>query len=133
MDNQFDFLFLKGGLSLIRLENHLGVIEISQPYFASLIGNAASSCFGVAGMANSNMRQGLRSVFKKNGHFADQGISVRKDGEGLIVALHIIVSYGVNISAICQSIVNKVRYTVEEATGLEVHAVNVYVDGMKNE
>ena len=48
MDNQLDFLFLKGGLSLIRLENHLGVIEISQPYFASLIGNAASSCFGVA-------------------------------------------------------------------------------------
>ena len=47
---------------MIRLENHLGVIEISQPYFASLIGNAASSCFGVAGMANSNMRQGLRSV-----------------------------------------------------------------------
>ena len=94
---------------MIRLENHLGVIEISQPYFASLIGNAASSCFGVAGMANSNMRQGL------------------------IVDLHIIVSYGVNISAICQSIVNKVRYTVEEATGLEVHAVNVYVDGMKNE
>lgn len=58
---------------------------------------------------------------------------MRKDGEGLIVDLHIIVSYGVNISAICQSIVNKVRYTVEEATGLEVHAVNVYVDGMKNE
>lgn len=50
---------------MIRLENHLGVIEISQPYFASLIGNAASSCFGVAGMANSNMRQGLRSVFKR--------------------------------------------------------------------
>ena len=47
----------------------------------------------------------------------DRGISVRKDGEGLIVDLHIIVSYGVNISAICQSIVNKVRYTVEEATG----------------
>ena len=109
MDNQFDFLFLKGGLSLIRLENHLGVIEISQPYFASLIGNAASSCFGVAGMANSNMRQGLRAVLNKNGHFADQGISVRKDGEDLIVDLHIIVSYGVNISAICQSIVNKVR------------------------
>ena len=118
---------------MIRLENHLGVIEISQPYFASLIGNAVSSCFGVAGMANSNVRQGLRSVFKKNSHFADQGINVRKDGEGLIVDLHIIVSYGVNISAICQSIVNKVRYTVEEATGLEVHAVNVYVDGMKSE
>ena len=118
---------------MIRLENHLGVIEISQPYFASLIGNAASSCFGVAGMAISNIRQGIRSLLNKHVSFADQGISVKKDGEGLIVDLHIIVTYGVNISAICQSIVNKVRYTVEEATGLEVHAVNVFVDGMKNE
>lgn len=118
---------------MIRFENHLGVIEISQSFFATLIGNTASSCFGVAGMANSNARQGIRSLISKNGNFADQGISVKKDGNGLIVDLHIIVTYGLNISAICQSIVNKVRYTVEEATGLEVRKVNVYVDGMKGE
>ena len=118
---------------MIRLENHLGVIEISQSFFATLIGNAASSCFGVAGMANSNARQGIRSFLNKGSSFADQGISVKKDGSGLIVDLHIVVTYGLNISAICQSIVNKVRYTVEEATGLGVHKVNVYVDGMKGE
>ena len=38
-----------------------------------------------------------------------------------------------NISAIAKSIVNKVRYTVEEATGLRVRKVNVFVDGMKSE
>ena len=84
MDNQFDFLFLKGGLSLIRLENHLGVIEISQPYFASLIGNAASSCFGVAGMANSNMRQGLRSVLKERSFRRPGHLRAPRTGEGLI-------------------------------------------------
>ena len=31
-----------------------------------------------------------------------------------------------------KSIVNKVRYTVEEATGFEVRKVNVFVDGMKS-
>ncbi len=119
---------------MIKLENHLGVIEIAQPYFVSLIGNAASSCFGVAGMANSNMRQGIRAKLKKNAHsYADQGISVHKDNDGLVIDLHIIVTYGVNIAAICKSIVNKVRYTVEEATELQVKAVNVYVDGMNNE
>jgi hypothetical protein len=35
-----------------------------------------------------------------------------------------------NISALLNSIVNKVRYVVEEATGLDVHKVNVYVDAM---
>ena len=34
---------------MIRIENHLGTIEISQAYFAYLIGTAVSSCYGVAG------------------------------------------------------------------------------------
>ena len=118
---------------MIRMENHLGVIEISQSYFSKLIGNAVSSCFGVAGMANSNARQGIRSFFKKQQSFLDQGVKVHKDGEGLTVDLHIIVTYGLNISAIVKSIVNKVSYTVEDATGLEVHKVNVFVDAMKSE
>jgi len=118
---------------LIRMENHLGIIEISQGYFSKLIGNAVSSCFGVAGMANSNARQGIRSLIKKQQSFPDQGVAVRKDGEGLNVDLHIIVTYGLNISVIVKSIVNKVRYTVEEATGLKVRKVNVFVDAMKNE
>jgi len=47
--------------------------------------------------------------------------------------LHIVVTYGLNISVIVKSIVNKVRYTVEEATGLEVKKVNVFVDAMKSD
>ena len=118
---------------MIRIENYLGVIEISQGYFSKLIGNAASSCFGVAGMANSNARQGLRSLFQRRRIFTDQGVVVRHDDDGLSVDLHIIVTYGLNISVIVKSIVNKVRYTVEEATGLKVNKVNVFVDAMKNE
>ncbi len=117
---------------MIRLENHLGTIEISQEYFAYLIGNAASSCYGVAGMEKSGTRQGLRSLFSRR-HYADQGIRVRSDNDKLVVDLHISVIYGMNISAIAKSIVNKVRYTVEEATGLDVKKVNVFVDGMKSE
>ena len=117
---------------MIRIENHLGTIEISQEYFAYLVGNAASSCYGVAGMVKSGTKQGLRSVFDKR-PFADEGIRVRSENDKLIVDLHISVIYGMNISAIAKSIVNKVRYTVEEATGLDVKKVNVYVDGMKTE
>lgn len=116
---------------MIRMENHLGTIEISESYFSSLVGNAASSCFGVVGMANSNARQGIRSFFNRRRSFPDQGVAVRKEGDGLAIDLHIIVTYGLNISAIVKSIVNKVRYTVEEATGFEVRKVNVFVDGMK--
>ncbi|MBQ9414578.1 MAG: Asp23/Gls24 family envelope stress response protein [Clostridia bacterium] len=116
---------------MIRLENHLGNIELSEEYFACLIGNAASSCFGVAGMCQSGTKQGLRKLFSKR-TYADEGVRVRSEGKKLIIDLHIMVIYGMNISAITKSIVNKVRYTVESATGLEVKKVSVYVDGMKS-
>ena len=38
-----------------------------------------------------------------------------------------------DIAAIVKSIVNKVRYTVEQATNLQVAKVNVFVDSMKTE
>ncbi|MBQ4617207.1 MAG: Asp23/Gls24 family envelope stress response protein [Clostridia bacterium] len=115
---------------MIRMENHLGKIEISQNYFAGLIGNAASSCFGVAGMCKAGTRQGLRDFFTDR-DYIDQGVKVHVVNRQLIIDLHITVIYGMNISAITKSIVNKVRYTVESATGLNVRRVNVHVDGMK--
>ena len=101
---------------MIKFENHLGSIEISQDYFANLVGHAASECFGVAGMVDEAQ---------------DKGVKVRTVAGGLVIDLHIAVTYGVNIAAIVKSIVNKVRYTVEEATGLQVAKVNVFVDDMK--
>lgn len=118
---------------MIRTENHLGVVEISEEYFANLVGNATSSCFGVAGMANASAVQGLFSIIRKNTDAIDKGVQVHNEAGGLVIDLHIEVSYGVNISAIVQSIVNKVRYTVEEATGFEVKKVNIFVDSMKTE
>ena len=41
---------------MIGYENTMGTVEISQEYFANLIGMAASECYGVAGMINSTYR-----------------------------------------------------------------------------
>ncbi|MEF9983633.1 MAG: Asp23/Gls24 family envelope stress response protein [Oscillospiraceae bacterium] len=117
---------------MIKLENHMGTIEISEEYFANLVGHAASECFGVSGMVISTAYQGLRSVISSQ-DVQDKGVRVRTLNGRLVIDLHIIVTYGLNISAIVKSIVNKVHYTVEEATGLEVAKVNVFVDGMKAE
>lgn len=117
---------------MIRMENRYGTIEVSEGYFSHLIGNAVSSCYGVAGMVRTGPRQGLRSMISRRS-YADDGIMVRADGGKLIVDLHISVVFGMNIAAIAKSIVNKVRYTVEEATGMTVRKVNVFVDGIKPE
>ncbi len=116
---------------MISLENQYGNIEISMEYFSSLVGKAASECFGVAGMVSSPS-QGLRSALARK-DVPDKGVRVRHTANGLVIDLHIVVVYGMNIAAIVKSIINKVRYTVEQATNLEVAKVNVFVDSMKTE
>lgn len=115
---------------MIRMENHLGKIEVSSRYFANLIGHAAAECFGVSGLVNSTPSQGLRSMLR-GGDLEDKGVRVRSQNGKLLIDLHIAVTYGVNISAIVKSIINKVSYTVEAASGLSVAKVNVFVAEMK--
>lgn len=117
---------------MIRMENQLGTVEITQEYFRYLIGNAVSDCYGVTAMVKTGARQGLRSIFSKR-NYTDDGVNVRGDAGKLVVDLHISVIHGMNIPAIAQSIVHKVRFTVEEATGLQVKKVNVFIDNMKAE
>ena len=114
---------------MIKMDNHLGKISVSNIYFANLIGHAASECFGVSGLVNSTPAQGVRSVFSRR-EIPDKGVRVRSSGGRLVIDLHIAVTYGVNISAIVKSIINKVTYTVENACELTVSKVNVYIADM---
>ncbi len=122
---------------MIKSENPNGYIEITNNYFAKLVGGAASSCFGVAGMVSTNPYQSIKTAIKNKVDKVDfdttnQGVSVKSINGALNIDLHIAVSYGVNINAIVKSIVNKVRYTVEQATDLKVGKVSIFVDELKN-
>ncbi|MBQ8194226.1 MAG: Asp23/Gls24 family envelope stress response protein [Oscillospiraceae bacterium] len=118
---------------MIRVKNHVGEINISQEYFMSLISNTVTNCFGVVQMNVSNAKQTLMAYLpkKKDAKNAPCGVSVRVGKDKLVVDLHITVMYGVNVSAVVKSIMNKVRYTIEESTGISVERVNVYVDGIR--
>lgn len=116
---------------MISFANPNGTIEITQEYFTNLIGYTVTSCYGVAAMAASSRVQGIASIFGREK--LNRGVRVRNENGELVIDLHIVVTYGVNIAAIVKSIVNKVSYTVEEATGLKVASVNVYIDSMKTE
>ena len=59
-------------------------------------------------------------------------VLLKLSGEALAGDKHFGLDYP-TVTEICKSITNKVRYTVENATGMQVHEVKVYVDGMKAE
>ncbi|MEG1027896.1 MAG: Asp23/Gls24 family envelope stress response protein, partial [Oscillospiraceae bacterium] len=105
---------------MIKLENHLGVIDISDKYFVNLVGSHVINCFGVAAMASAP-----KKFFGKRQVGIDKGIGIRVKNNKLIIDLHIIVTYGTNISEIVKSIMHKVQYVVEDKTGFNVAKVNV--------
>ena len=117
---------------MIKFENPNGYIEITNNYFSHLVGNIAQSCFGVTRMVSPNAIETIKSVIKSKADLdnSDQGVIVKNVNGNLIIDLYIAVSYGVNINAISDSITNKVRYTVEDVTGLTVSAVNVHIAGI---
>lgn len=120
---------------MIKYENPNGYIEITNNYFSRLVGNAAQSCFGVTRMVNANPVRTIRSAIKSRVDGVDldtsnQGVTIKSVNGALVVDLSIAVSYGVNINAIADSIVNKVRYTIESTTDLKVSEVNVHVEGI---
>ena len=117
---------------MIKIDTHLGAIELTSGYLSSLIGHTVTGCFGVVKMNPAGASQGVKTTILKSNSI-DNGVrvSVPKGSNSVAIDLHITVMYGVNVAAITDSIMNKVRYVVESETGLEVKTVNVFVDGME--
>ncbi len=116
---------------MIHYQTRFGVVTVSNEYFAKLIGNAVVSCYGVSSMVATGTQWWRSKLSKKE--YIDTGINVSGDINQINVDRHITVMFGVNINAIAQSIVHKVKYVVEESTGISVNNVTVHVDGIDNE
>ncbi len=116
---------------MISYETRIGKITLSNSYFSKLIGRAVTSCFGVVGMVPHGGKQRFLGMLSKKDRL-DTGVVVKGDFSSVTVDLHIIVSYGMNINAIAQSIMHKVKYTIYEATGIKVTKVTIRVDGIKD-
>lgn len=105
----------------------LGSVRFSNDYFAALVGEAAKSCYGVAGMVTGSVEDSLKALVLGS-DFPEKGVRVTGQDGRLFIELHIAVSYGVNVSTAAQSISHRVRDEVEAATGLKVARVTVAVD-----
>lgn len=114
---------------MIKVQTGQGEITISSAVFTTITGAAATNCFGVKGMAYRSMTDGLVHLLRREA--MSKGVNViYNEDESISIELHIIVENGVNIPAVCRSIMNEVRYVVNKNTGAEVRAVDVFVDSM---
>ena len=114
---------------MVKLDNERGSICISSEVFTWLAGDAATRCFGVKGMAFRSMTDGLVHLLRREA--MSKGVRIIPHEEGDIsIELHIVVEHGVNIAAVCRSIINQVRYMVSENTGASIRSIDVCVDSM---
>ena len=114
---------------MIRLHTEKGEISISDAALSNITGAAATSCFGVKGMAFRSMTDGLVHLLRREA--MSKGVSVTyHEDDTVSIELHIVVEHGVNIAAVCRSIINQVRYMVSENTGASIRSVDVCVDSM---
>ena len=114
----------------MKLQSDKGEISISNDVFTSITGIAATNCYGVKGMALRSKTDGLVHLLRRES--MSKGVKVYCNEDGSIsIELHIIVENGVNLMAVCRSIMSEVRYVVSKTTGVEVASVDVCVDSMR--
>ena len=116
---------------MAEFETHLGKITLTDKYLKKLVGHTAGSCFGVADMCPCAFRQDFSRRIKHK-PAPEDGVSIDfRDGK-LEIGLHICVVLGTNISAASDSLAHKIKYTVEENTGLTVSKVSVFVEDVRS-
>lgn len=113
----------------IMINSDLGEVYIDNNVIASIAGAVANKCYGVVGMAAKSKKDGIVSLLKMEN--ISRGIQVSTLDNGIVINMSIIVEYGVNINAICDSIINNVKYKLEHNTGLKVNKINVQVESVR--
>ena len=114
---------------MANIQNELGTINIDAYAIAKIAGIVTTECYGIVGMASKNVKDGIVKLLKIES--ITKGVKLNIEDNKLIIDLHIIVKYGTNIKAVAETIINTVKYKVEEATSMKVLRINIFVEGIK--
>lgn len=111
------------------VDTGLGKITIDTDVIATYAGSVAVECFGIVGMAAVSMKDGLVKLLKRDS--LKHGINVTIADNKVTLEFHVIVAYGVSISAVSDNLISNVKYKVEEFTGLTIEKINILVEGVR--
>ena len=116
---------MKGSMS-----TDLGTITVSSYVIAKYAGTVAVECFGIVGMAAVNMKDGIYRLLKKENLTHGIQVTISEDNR-IKIDFHVIVAFGVSISAVTENLISNVKYKVEEFTRMPVDKINIYIEGVR--
>ena len=109
--------------------NVYGNITVADEVIAKIAAAEATHCIGVVGMAHRSKADQLASLLKKES--GSKGVKVSTSGNEVSLEIHVIAEYGVNLTAICNNILENVKYAVESMVGCTVKKIDVNVEGVR--
>jgi len=109
-------------------EGNLGVIDISTTAVTTIASQAINQCYGVVGMANKNLANGIAKLLSRD---SKKGIDVAIENDVITIDVYVIVEHGVRIRTVAESIQHTVKFHVEKSLDMTVNEVNVYVQGLR--
>lgn len=114
----------------VKIKTKYGLIDISNSVIASVVGGAATSNYGVVGMASKNaLRDGMNVILNRANY--QRGVVVRSFDNEISVSVYIIVGYGLKISEVSRNVQESVRYNLKQQLGIDTKSVNIIIQGVK--
>lgn len=114
-----------------KIQNEYGHIELDNQTIEMIAGNAAMECYGLVGMAYKSSTDGIFELLKRD-QFT-KGVKVTAEEDKVMIDLFVILQYGTKISVVANNIIDRVKYSVENMTGISVAKVNVHVQGVRTQ
>lgn len=106
-----------------------GNIVIENVVLAHIAGMSAMESYGIVGMASKSATDGILEILKFDN--VTKGIKVSTDDGEINIKLHVVLEYGVKISVVGENIIDRVKFNIENLTGLIVNNIEVLVEGIR--
>jgi uncharacterized alkaline shock family protein YloU len=106
-----------------------GSFTVTNEVIAQIVGLSVLECYGVVGMAATSLSQGVARLLSRER--LDQGVSVRRERDGLAIDLYVVVEYGLNLAEVAANVRTRVQYQVERLTQMPVHSLQIHIQGVK--
>ena len=113
--------------AVIKTDNGNFVIENN--VIANIAGISAMESYGIVGMASKGATDGLLEILKFDN--LSKGIKVSTEGGVINIELHVVLEYGVRISTVGENIIDRVKFNIENLTGLSINNIEVLVEGIR--
>ena len=111
-----------------KIVNQYGSIEIDKQVISQVAYRAAMESYGLVGFGYKS--KGIVELLK--GENAFKGVVVEELEDNTIsIELYVILQYGTNISTVANNIIDRVKYTVEKITSINVSKIDINVQGIR--